>query len=737
MHEIAPMIKDLAVMLGIASVVVLLFQKIRQPVILGYIIAGVIIGPYTPPYALVDDISQVQTLSELGVIFLMFALGLDFSFHKLKRIGFSATITGTVKVGIVITLGFVAGWFMNWGFFDKLFLGVALAISSTMIIVKTLEEQNLKGKRFTDIVFGILIFEDMLAMLMLTTLSTVVITKNIFSLDMVIATMKLVLVIGSWVLLGYFLVPILFRRIIKYVSEETLTIVSIALCLFMAVLSSYYNYSTALGAFIMGSLLSETPLVGRIKQLTNPLRDLFVAVFFVSIGMMIDVKIIADNWLIILAISAVTILGKVFATTIGTFVTGQSTNTSIKVGFSMVPIGEFSFIIVALGLKLNVTSNSLYQMVIGIAAVTALAAPYLVKLSEGIADKLDSNISERVKYFLDSYSAWVYRALASYKKQIGYRKFAVRLLMNGVIVGVIFNLTHNFILPQFNYLIANDDIAKIVTWLISMLFTAPFVWGMMFGFRLIDKNRQIPALFLGVLITVVEIIVLSVAYFSTWYVPLVIAVIVLFLFALLYEQLGDSYDWFERLLVRMLRRQNQKKDSFEDLAPWDTHLVKILATNESSDSVVGKTLYENQLRRKFGVNVVAIRRGSKIIQAPRGDERIMLHDELVVLGNDDQIDAFRNNAENKHFEQKKEDILKSFTLRPVVLGEGDPLIGTSIRDSNIREHSHGIVVGLERNGYRILNPDPSTTLKVNDMVLVVGDSKAATAEKENLDQSSD
>ena len=724
MNELAPLIKDLAIMLSIASIVVLLFQKIRQPVILGYIIAGVIIGPYTPPYSLVNDVIQIQTLSELGVIFLMFALGLDFSFHKLRRIGFSATVTGLIKVIMVVGLGFAVAWFVKWTFYDSLFLGVALAISSTMIIVKALEELRLKGKRFTDIVFGILIFEDLLAILMLTMLSTVVITKSFFSVNMVFATIKLILVIGSWFLSGYFIVPILFHKIIKYVSQETLTIVSIALCLSMAVIAAYFNYSSALGAFIIGSILSETPVAHRIKQLTNPLRDVFVAVFFISIGMLIDLNVILEQWPIILAISMLAIVGKVLATTMGAFLTGQGINTSVRIGFSMAPIGEFSFIIVGLGLRLDVVSPLLYQIIIGVAAVTALAAPYLVRLSGGIVGIINTRLSERSKYFLESYSAWVYRALASYKKQIEYRKFMTRLVMNGIVVAVIFNLTHNFVLPQLVRLIIDSNAAKTCSWVVALFFASPFVWGMVFSFKLIDKNRQVPPLFLGALLTIIEVIILSVAYFSTWYVPLVITIIVTMLFGLLYRQLGSSYEWFELHLVRALRRRGQKQNKYEELAPWDTHLVEVTVTNESPSSVVDKTLCENKLRSKFGVNVVAIRRGSKIILAPRGNEKILLRDQLVILGNDEQIDIFKNHAEDIFFESKKEEILKNFVLKAVLLEPGNPFVGQTIRESNIREQAGGLVVGLERRGFRILNPEPSTVLKAGDLLLVVGHGKS-------------
>ncbi|EKE00666.1 MAG: hypothetical protein ACD_21C00296G0013 [uncultured bacterium] len=724
MHELAPLIKDLAIMLGIASIVVLVFQKIRQPVILGYIIAGVIIGPYTPPYSLVADINQIQPLSELGVIFLMFSLGLDFSFHKLKRIGFSATITGLIKVAVMLVLGFSTGWFLKWKLYDCIFLGAAIAISSTMIIIKALEELKLKGKRFTDIVFGILIVEDLLAILMLATLSTVGATKNIFSFDMILAVVKLLFVVGSWFITGYFIVPILFRRIIKYVSQETLTIVSIALCLGLAVIATYLHYSAALGAFIMGSILAEIPLAHRIKQLTAPLRDVFVAVFFIAVGMMIDLQAFIEQWPIILALSVLAIVSKILITTVGAFLTGQSVNTSVRVGFSMAPVGEFSFIIVGVGLMLNLVSNSLYQIVVGVAATTALLTPYLIRLSGVITKKLEADLSERSKYYLESYSAWVYRALASYKKQIGYRKYVFRLIINGSVVAVVFTLTSDFILPQLSSLVASRDIAKISCWVISLLFSSPFIWGMLFSFKLIDKNRQLPPMFLGGILTITEIIVLSVAYFKTWYIPLIIAIIAAVFFGLLYKQLDNAYHWFERHLIHVLRRKSQKQDKYEELAPWDTHLVEVLVTNESPYSVAGKTLSENQLRQNFGVNVVAIRRGSKVILTPRGEEKILLHDRLIVLGNDEQIDSFRSNAEDAYFEPKNEEILKDFILKATVLEADNSLVGQSIRDSHIREQISGLVVGLERNGFRMLNPDPATMLKANDLLLIVGKEEA-------------
>lgn len=724
MQEIIPLIKDLAIMLGIASVVVLVFQKIRQPVILGYILAGMIIGPYTPPYSFVSDIKQIHTFAELGVVFLMFAIGLDFSFHKLIRIGFSATITGVFKVVVIMAVGFFVGRLLHWNFYNSLFFAAALAISSTTIIVKAIEELNLKGKRFTDVVFGVLIVEDLLAILILTTLATIVATKHFLSVDMIFSSLKLFGVIGSWFISGYFLVPMLFRRIVKYVSEETLTIVSIALCLGMAVTAAYFHYSMALGAFIMGSIMAETPMVSKIKQLVSPLRDVFAAIFFISVGMLIDVRVFTERWQIILVLSIATIVGKVLVTTVGTFLTGQSVKTSIRSGFSMAPVGEFSFIIMGLGLSLGVIKQEPYQIIIGIAAITILVTPYLMLLSVEITDKLKNVLSARTKYFLDIYSDWVYLALASYKKRTEYRKFIFRIIVNGAIVAAIFTLVHNFVYPQILSLTHYTNVAKISSWLVALLFAALPIWGMLFSFRVISKGNQIPALFLAAILVVTEIIILSFVYFSTWHILLIIILIVAVLLAISYKQLEKSYHWFEIHFVRMLKNKGNIPAKYDDLSPWDTHLVEIVVTNDEPGLIVGKTLAENRLRQKFGINIVAIRRGQKILPAPRGEEKIALYDELIIVGGDDQIEAFKKIAEKPLVYEKIGDDLKGFILSTIIIDSDSPYLGKSIRDSRIREQVSGLVVGLERRGFRKLNPDAATILKLGDLLLVVGQTGA-------------
>lgn len=726
MHELAPLIKDLAVILGVASLVSLLFQKMRQPVVLGYLIAGIIIGPYTPPYSLISDIPNIQILSELGVIFLMFSLGLEFSFHKLKRVGFSAGVTGFVEVVLMLAVGFLAGRALGWSFNDSMFLSAALAISSTTIIIKALEELQLQRKRFAELIFGVLVVEDLLAILLLIGLSTVVLTHQLFSIEMGLATIKLILVVGAWFLIGYFLVPTLLRRIMGYANEETLTVVSVALCLFLVCLAAYFYYSTALGAFIMGSILAETHLVHRIEQLIRPLRDIFAAVFFVSIGMLIDPKIIFHNFLIVLLLTAITIVGKIITTGLGAFLTGQSVNTSLRVGFSMAQIGEFSFIIIGFGLALNAISHPLYPIIVAVSVITTFTTPYFIRLSAYFSNRLEDRFSNRTKYFLNSYSDWVYRARTYSKGPSFYRKIIIRLLLNGIIVAIFFTLAEHLILPKINDLFGETPLTKALSWSSAVILSSPFICGMLISSKVRESNYDSQAIrvmpfFISWFVTLIEIIILSISYFQTWVVSGLLLIASIVFFKLLYKQLEKSYYWFESTLLKNLQEKHVLQTRYEELAPWDTYLVEVKVGARSD--LTGKTLQELKLREKYGINIVAIYRGRETLFAPRGEQFIQIFDRLIVLGNDDQIEEFRKQSEkNESIDLEKADLLADFDLKAILLEESHPLIGKQINESKLREEIYGLVVGLERNGDRILNPNSETILQNGDLLLVVGNS---------------
>lgn len=720
MHELAPIILDLAVILGVAGIVTLLFQKIQQPVVLGYLVAGMILGPYTPPHTLVSDIPHIKVIAELGVIFLMFSLGLGFSFHKLTKVGFSASVTGTIEVVMMTVLGFFMGRIIGWSYYDSLFLGSALAISSTTIIIKALEELNLTRKRFADVVFGILIVEDLLAILLLVALSTVVITQNIFSLSMLLAIAKLITVVVGWFLIGYFLVPHLFRNITKFANSETLTIVSIALCLLLVTVAAYFHYSTALGAFIMGSILAETAQISRIKKLIQPIRDIFAAVFFVSIGMLINPTVIVSNWAIVLFISVITILGKILTSGVGAFLTGQGFKNSLRIGFSMAQIGEFSFIIVGLGITLGVITDKLYAIIVAVSAITTFTTPYLIQLSSFISTLFDRHASDKTKRLFDNYSAWVYRTLSGSQNQSANRHGIVRFLINSIVVAIIFTFVQFILLPHIKGLIDSRVYIAILGWIISFMLASPFIWAMLFSFRIkpSDKFKKISVLtFIAWMFAFLELSYLSMRYFYSWPTAVFLLIVASGFLGIFAQRIAKSYHWFEKQLVANLGSPSEEDMKLQKLAPWDRHLVHL--TISPNSSVVGKTLAELQFRNEYGMNIVAVGRGNKVFFAPRGDQMLMPDDKIVVLGNDEQLDKVRVVVESE-LNTDQVDILENVSLKSYFINEQHPYIGKTIRDTKIREKMNGIVVGIERKDRHILNPDSSVImLEENDLLLIL------------------
>ncbi len=722
MPHLPTLITDLAVILAVASIVTLLFQKIRQPVVLGYLVAGMIVGPHMPPYSLVQNYENVQVLSELGVIFLMFSLGLEFSFHKLKRVGFSASVTGCVEVIGMLLLGWGIGELLGWSFYDSIFLGAALSISSTTIIIKALAELKLKHKQFAQLIFGVLIVEDLLAILILVAISTLVTTHNIVSLGMVWVVIKLIVVVGGWFLLGYFLVPSLFRNIAPYASEETLTIVSVALCLLLVCTAVYFDYSIALGAFIMGSIIAETPMVHQLEKLVHPIRDLFAAVFFVAVGMLIDPKIIWHNLWIVLLLCFVTIFGKIIITSLSALLTGRNVKTSLRIGLGMGQIGEFSFIIASVGLALNVISARIYPLVVAVSVVTTFTTPYLIRYSIGWTRVIEKRLPQRWHLVLEHYSLWLDKLGSSHKLKAAYRKAIIQWIINTVIVAVIFSVSDAHLLPFLEKIIAIAAIAKIVGWVVAILVALPFVWGMVGAFRHAETKEAISKVMLYVSwpVAALEIIILSIIYFDNWAITAVFVVLAVLLFVLLYKKLDQAYHWLEKNLMQNIHAPHTRQAKrYDELAPWDTHLVEIDVGRHSP--LLEKNLHDQHIRQRFGINIVAIYRDCHAILSPRGGQKIEPFDKLIVLGNDAQIEEFKNQLIIEAPPEQYVDLLENFALRLVAIEAGDPMIGKSIRDSGIRERTNGLVTGLERHNRRVLNPDSTVVLEVGDVLFVVGE----------------
>ncbi|HTH49481.1 MAG TPA: cation:proton antiporter, partial [Candidatus Limnocylindria bacterium] len=382
-------LQDLAVVMIVAGLVTILFHRLKQPVVLGYIVAGVIIGPHTPPFPLIHDEATIHTLAELGIIFLMFSLGLEFNLRKLRQVGVTALLAALLEIVLMVGAGYELGRLFGWSSMDSLFLGAMLAISSTTIIIKALGELGLAKERFAGLIFGILIIEDILAIVMIALLSGIAMTGTLSLAGVGLTIGKLAIFLTTALVLGLIVVPRLLGYVGRFKSNEMLLVTVLGLCFGFSLLAVKLGYSVALGAFVIGAVISEARELGRIEHLTEPLRDMFSAVFFVAIGMLIDPKMLLSYAWPIAAITVVVIVGKVLTCSFGTFIAGNDTRTSLRVGMGLAQIGEFSFIIASLGLSLKVTSDFLYPIAVTVSALTTLTTPYLIRSADGLVSWFD------------------------------------------------------------------------------------------------------------------------------------------------------------------------------------------------------------------------------------------------------------------------------------------------------------------------------------------------------------
>lgn len=732
------LIRDLAIILGVAAVVTLVFQRIRQPVVLGYIIAGLIVGPYLLPRPLISDIPAIQTWAELGVIFLMFSVGLEFSFRKLARVGVSAMLTAWFEVLLMLCLGFGTGQVLRWSYADSIFLGAIVSISSTTIIVKALDELRLKTRRFAELILGVLVVEDLIAVLILVALSTIAVSHGFAGLDLLAAAGKLALVVGSWFLIGYFAVPRFVQYVGKLGNDEMLTIFSIGLCLLLAVLAASRNYSVALGAFIMGSILAESTESNRIRELIGPLRDLFAAIFFVSVGMLIDPKIIAQHLGAVALITAVLLFGKMFNITLGALITGQTFRTSVQVGMGMAQIGEFSFIIATIGYSLGATSPVLYPIAVAVSVITTFTTPYLIRYSHTAAVWLEDRIPMRFKDFLMQYAAWAQERRADRERRTDFYRRGARWALNGILVTVAFIVVGELVLPLLEKYMRNYA-AQLVGWTLAVVCASPFLWAMFstfrgFGFagaeeekgqggkRVLPPYAGVGTLFFSRFFAAIWLGAVSLEFFSARLALAIVAVIVCALMLTFRQQLGTSYRWFETRFLSTFQITSKSKrptDVFRHLAPWDAHLVRF-KVHPNSD-LAGACLSEIDLRDRYGMNVIVIQRGLKTIVAPSPAERIYPKDELLVLGTDEQVDAARRIIEKPPGLAERFRDLSGYELRRYLITDETSFANQAIRESHIRERFGGMVVGIERQGQRVINPSSSYVLKVGDVLWIVGD----------------
>lgn len=734
MHQLPPLIVDLALILAVAGVVTVLFRKIRQPLVLGYVLAGVLVGSKARWLPTISDIPNVRVWADIGVIFLLFGLGLEFSFKKLMRIGSSASITAFVEVSGMLLIGYGTGRLFGWTQMDSLFLGGILAISSTTIIIRAFEELGVKGRRFVELVFGVLIVEDLVAVLILVLLSTVALRNRFEGIAMAYSTLKLGFFLILWFLSGIFLIPSLLRIFRRSLNEETLLVVALGLCFVMVVSAAHAGFSPALGAFLMGSILAETTEAEKIEALIKPVKNLFAAIFFVSVGMLIDIGTLIEHAGELILISCILILGKTTQVIIAALLAGQGMRHAVQAGFSVAQIGEFSFIIAGLGESLNVTSKFLYPIAVGVSAITTFSTPYAMRSADTVYLWLDRTLPLRWKQQLTRYEAAMRSISLTGKWALLLRSYLMRLVSNGIIVVGIFTLSSSFLPPLLSPWVGETS-AQWLTLLGTLGPTAPFLWAMAFGrskdpelLTVIQSRRyRAPVMMLNIVrvsATLALFVLLApklISFRATLAITASLAVLMLLLFS---RYLDAVYNWFERhFLLNLSQREREapKKNEAPVLVPWDGHLASFTADPDSD--LIGKALMELKVRERFGVIIAMIERGHKKIPAPGRSEKIYPFDKVYVIGSDEELVRFKEALEPAEKLRDTSDPGLNFSLQQIELVAASPYCKKTIKDSGLREATSGLVVGIERNGRRIVNPDALTMLEAGDLLWVVGDSR--------------
>lgn len=722
-HHLYPLIGDLGLILMTAGVAVLLFKKIRQPLVLGYLIAGFLAGPHFDFFPSVKDKHNVEVWAEIGVIILLFSLGLEFSFKKLFRVGGSASITALVQISCMIGLGYLTGQLMGWSQMDSIFLGAILSISSTTIIIRAFEEVGVKSQKFAGIVFGTLIIEDIVAILLMVLLSTIAVSQQFSGMELLISALKLLFFLILWFVGGIFFIPTLLKKTKSLLTDETTLIIALALCLMMVLLANQAGFSPALGAFIMGSILAETTKAEWIEHLVKPVKDLFGAVFFVSVGMLLNPQTLAEYWMPVLIITLVTIFGKSLSTTVGAIISGQPLKQSVQAGTSLAQIGEFSFIIATLGMNLNVTSKFLYPIVVAVSAVTTFTTPFLIKSSlsiySGIEKILPNGIIKRIENY--SYSTQSIRSESSWK--VFLKANVIQIVIHSVIILAVIILASRYILPGTG----SSEWDHLLITSIMFIILLPFLWAL--ALRRVAKNAMDDikrnrkyrgpvtfVLFIRVCLALFYVGLLLNNFLS----PLLAlgALAILIMGGLLFpKKLQEIYYYLEKHFIANFnsREISERIKRRNELTPWDVHMAVFEVPYESS--LAGKRLYELSLREDMGINIAIIKRGENMLNVPSRNEILYPKDVLYVIGTDEQVLIFEQYLESS---RQRNATHGEVVLEKIVL-TSQSFIGLSIREAQLREKTQGLVVGIERDNQRILNPESDFILKKNDIVWLVGD----------------
>lgn len=752
MSEIAPLISDLAVILIIAGMTTLIFKWLKQPVVLGYIVAGIIAGPAIPYMPNVSDPENIKIWADIGVIFLLFAMGLEFSFKKLMTVGGTAIIAAITIVTGMMFLGYSAGNAMGFSHISSIFLGGMLSMSSTAIVFKAFDDMGLRDQKFAGVVLGVLVVEDLVAVVLMVLLSTLAVSQQVEGMEMLESILKLAAFLIFWSLLGIYLIPNFLKKIKPLMNDETLLIIALGFCLGMVMIATKAGFSSALGAFVMGSLLAETIEASNIEKLVKPVKDLFAAIFFVSVGMMIQPNLLVEYIVPICILTVLVIVGQVFFGSLGILISGQPLKIALQSGFSLTQVGEFAFIIASLGVSLQVTDSYLYPVIVAVSVVTTFLTPYMIRMADPAYLWIDSHLPIALKLMLNRYSS----GSNTVKHKSAWNKLLKSMLLSVLLYTV---LTIFFIIMFFSYVepLIQKNITGIKGALISLAVLLavilPFLWAIimkknhspefqqLWNDSKYNRGPLVSLIVTKILLCVSILMPVIIHLFDVASgVGLIITLSILLMIILSKKLKKRSQSIEQRFMENFngkpedLKPEEVLTKKFVNMLPFnDLHLVDFIMPQNSS--IVGKSLKEINFRQKYGINIVSIIRGEQQINIPKGDEHLYPFDKIVVVGTDEELETFRKTIKKQ--DQEYTDLLmqnanKNIKIEQFNIESNSALVGLSIQQSKIRDKGICLVLGIEREGKSIMNPPAQTVFKENDIVWVAGEYRQIVQLSEGL-----
>ena len=752
MSEIAPLISDLAVILIAAGIITLIFKCLKQPVVLGYIVAGILAGPAVPYIPTVSDPTNIKIWADIGVIFLLFAMGLEFSFKKLMTVGGTAVIASITIVSGMMFLGYTAGNALGFSHLSSIFLGGMLSMSSTAIVFKAFDDMGLRGQKFTGVVLGVLVVEDLVAVVLMVLLSTLAVSKQVEGMEMLESILKLGAFLIFWSLLGIYLIPSFLKKIKPFLNDETLLIIALGFCLGMVMIAAKAGFSSALGAFVMGSLLAETIEAEKIEKLVKPVKDLFAAIFFVSVGMMIQPDLLIEYLVPICILTILVIIGQIFFGSLGVLLSGQPLKIALQSGFSLTQIGEFAFIIASLGVSLKVTDDYLYPVIVAVSVVTTFLTPYMIRMATPVYQLIDNYLPSSIKLMLNRYSS----GSNTVKHKSTWNKLLKSMLLDVILYTV---LTIFSIIIFFTYVnpIIRENIlgfkGALLSLSIILAIILPFLWAI-----IMKKNHSPEFLKLwndskfnrGPLVSLIAIKLLLCAsilmpvivhiFNVASGVGFIITLLILLMIILSKKLKKRSLSIEKRFIDNFNGKTTDSNigspltDNILKSLPFnDLHLMDFVVGQESS--IVGRSLKEINFRQKYGINIVSIIRGERQINIPRGEERRYPFDKIIIVGTDEESDLFQEIIQ-KQDKEYRDQLAQSFNnnikIEQFNIEPDSPLIGRSIQQSDIRDKNACLILGIERDGKSMMNPPSQTVFKENDNVWVAGEYRQIVQLSEGL-----